>query len=163
MRSWRHFGGLWVTSGCPLDLHGVPGGSKVDFSWILGVVWVAVGHDFWSEIMLWAMTFPCMLSEWFLEAFCMDLWPSREAQNLNNYVNSMYSRQISRFDQRGYKMGTERFRDRFWSDFGVIWEAGGSSWTSLGHRFWTLETWEIGGRSPGGPKSRELVQWRVKS
>ena len=35
----------------------------------LGVVWVALGHDFWSEIMLWTMTFPCMLSEWFLEAF----------------------------------------------------------------------------------------------
>ena len=69
LRSWRHFGGLWVTSGCPLDLHGVPGGSKVDFSWILGVVLVALGHDFWSEIMLWTMIFPCMLSEWFLEAF----------------------------------------------------------------------------------------------
>ena len=44
-------------------------GSLGDLWGILGVVLVALGHDFWSEIMLWTMTFPCMLSEWFLEAF----------------------------------------------------------------------------------------------
>ena len=59
---WGSLGDLW----CPLDLHWVPGGSKV---WILGVVLVALGLDFGAEIRLWTMTFPCMLSDWFLEAF----------------------------------------------------------------------------------------------
>ena len=49
-------------------------------------------------------------------------------------------------------MDTERFRDRFWSHFGVIWEAWGSSWTSLEHRFWTLENRWFQGPTLGPPR-----------
>ena len=56
---------------------GVLGRSKVDFLMDLGSHLEGSGHRFLTKIMLWTVTFPYMLSEGCLGAFCVGLWSSR--------------------------------------------------------------------------------------
>ena len=118
-------------------------------------------YHFRKMILLWTVTFPCMLWEWLLEAFSKSWGRPGKPQNLKNHLNSWYCRHRPKFDQRGYIVGSGGLRDRFFMHSGSLWEPGRSSWTSLGHRFWRSILQGCPGTPQGTPESQGLKFLRV--
>ena len=98
---------------------GVLGRSKVDLLMDLGSHLEGSGHRFLTKIMLWTVTFPYMLSEGCLGAFCVGLWSSRETLEPEKQCKTIVLSSKIKVCLKSMRSRIRRSPGSFFHEFGV--------------------------------------------
>ena len=107
-------------------LEGSLGGPRLILSWIWGVFWKARGRVVWTKITFWNVTFPHMLSEWFLVG---SSWETLELEKNCKFVGPSLKNKVSlNWIQSGFRRSPESITSRLWGRFGTHSDHHVRSW-----------------------------------